>query len=387
MVTAATLTPDATARQAAMNPPWRFSLVLGGGGMRGLAHVGVLRALVERAWIPAEVVGTSIGSLLGAVWATGRYTVPQMEQISLGLRRRDIFQIAHADMAFKRMRSPALYRSEPLASLVQDLVGDVTFRELARQLIVNSVDINSGAQMYWGLPGLEDVRVADAVFASCSLPGFFAPHEIGGRFYVDGAIVDNLPVRIAAVRGMDAVVAVNVGSSNLLRADTQEAGFAAVYARGSEIVFQQAMEWHLRSWTKPPLLLVQPSVQQLPMLSFDHTRELMDEGYRATRLALEQAGEVIHTATGGIFPRRLVRIAVNRERCIGCGACVGYAPPGMFRMENSKAVGPDHPCEWSPIDGDFIRHCPTFAITARPVHPEADAARAGASTGTAPETA
>lgn len=366
MVTAATLTPDATARQAAVNRSWRFSLVLGGGGMRGLAHVGVLRALEERDWTPTEVVGTSIGSLLGAAWATGRYTVPEMEQISLGLRRRDIFQIAHADMAFKRMRSPALYRSEPLMELILRLVGDIAFKDLARRLIINSVDINSGTQMYWGLPGLEDVRVADAVFASCALPGFFAPHEIRGGYYVDGAIVDNLPVRIAASRGVDAVVAVNVGASSLLRADTQDAGFAAVYARGSEIVFQQAMEWHLRSWTKPPLLLVQPSVQQLPMMSFDHTRELMDEGHRATRMALETAGDAVRTAGGGIFPRRLVQIHVNRERCIGCGACVSYAPPGTFRMENGKAVGPDQPCEWSPVDGDFIRHCPTFAITARP---------------------
>lgn len=370
-MTAATLTPDATARQAAVNPSWRFSLVLGGGGMRGLAHVGVLRGLEERGWIPAEVVGTSIGSLLGAVWATGRYTVPEMEQISLSLRRRDIFQIAHADMAFKRMRAPALYRSDPLAALIHRLVGDVTFRELARPLIVNSVDINSGTQMFWGLPGLEDMLVRDAVFASCALPGFFAPHEIAGRFYVDGAIVDNMPVRLAAARGVDAVVAVNVGSSNLLRADTQEAGFAGVYARGSEIVFQQAMEWHLRSWTRPPLLLVQPSVQQLPMMSFDHTRELMDEGRRATLAALDQAGDAIHTAPGGIFPRRQVRIRVNRERCIGCGACLSYAPPGMFRMEDGKAVAPDQPCEWSPIDGDVIRHCPTYAITARPAGPAA----------------
>lgn len=369
MVAAATLTPDATARQAAVTPSWRFGLVLGGGGMRGLAHVGVLRALEERGWIPAEVVGTSIGALLGAVWATGRYTVPEMEKISLSLRRRDIFQIAHADMAFKRMRAPALYRSDTLAELIQGLVGDVTFRQLKRPLIVNSVDINSGAQMFWGLPGLEDVAVKDAVFASCALPGFFAPHEIGGRFYVDGAIVDNMPARIAAARGVDAVVAVNVGASNLLRADTQEAGFAGVYARGSEIVFQQAMEWHLRSWTRPPLLLVQPSVQQLPMMSFDHTRMLMDEGRRATLAALDQAGDAIRAALGGIFPRRQVRIKVNGDRCIGCGACLAYSPPGMFRMEDGKAVAPDGVCEWSPIDGDVIRHCPTYAITARPAEP------------------
>src|SRR5512140_162318 len=200
---------------------WNFTLVLGGGGMRGLAHVGALRALVERGWVPDEIIGTSIGSLIGATWAVG-FTLAEMEQFCLGLRRRDIFQIAHADMAFKRMRSPALYKAEPLDHVIRGFVGEATFSELSRTLIVNSVDINSGMQVYWGLPGLRDVPVADAVFGSCALPGFFPPREIQGRWFVDGALVGNLPVRLAAARGADAVVAVDVGATSVLRSEIQE---------------------------------------------------------------------------------------------------------------------------------------------------------------------
>lgn len=349
-------------------PGWRFTLVLGGGGMRGLAHVGALRALSEHGLEPAEIVGTSIGSLLAAVWACGEYTIDEMEEIALNLQRRDIFQIAHADMAFKRMRSPAIYKSEPLADLLRGLLGDVTLRQLPRRLIINSVDINSGSQMFWGLPGLDDVPAVDAVYASCALPGFFPPRDIGGRFFVDGAIVDNLPVHLAASRGSEGVVAINVGSSSVLRADTQEAGFAAVYMRGSEIVFQQAMEANLSDWDKPPMLLVLPRVEHIPLLSFEHTRELIGEGYRSMRSALDAAATRVRTATEGIFPKRMVQVRVNAERCIGCGVCVSLAP-SLFRVNGTgKAEGPDHPCEWSPMDGGFIRHCPTFAITARPVH-------------------
>ncbi|MBI4541659.1 MAG: patatin-like phospholipase family protein [Gemmatimonadetes bacterium] len=365
-----------------MNARWRFGLVLGGGGMRGLAHVGALRALEERGWDPAEIVGTSMGALLGAAWAAG-FALRDLEATALSLTRRDIFSIAHRDMALQRMRARGLYRSDPLDALISGLIGDVTFRDLPRRLIVASVDINSGMQVYWGLPGLQDVRVADAVFASCALPGFFAPRDIGGRHFVDGALVDNLPVRLAASRAVDGVIAVDVGASSVLRADTQEAGFAAVYARASEIVFQQAMESHLRSWSRPPMLLIQPRVEQVPIFSFKHTRELIDEGRRATAAALEVAGEAVRTAEGGIFPRRLVRIGVIRERCIGCGACISNAPAGTFRMDQfGKAVGPDGPSEWSPIDGGFIRHCPTYAITAHPIPGEAGAATGGASTGT-----
>jgi NTE family protein len=364
-----------------MSHAWSFALVLGGGGMRGLAHVGALRALEERGWEPAEVIGTSIGALIGAAWASG-FTVREIEALSLGLRRRDVFAVASAALARKRLRVPALYSTKPLDDLVRGMFGDLTFRQLGRRLIVNSVDINSGRQVFWGLPGLEDVCVADAVFASCALPGFLEPREIGGCYFADGALVDNLPVRLAGSRGHRAIVAVDVGATSALRADVQEAGFAAISARASEIVFQHAMEHHVGSWTAPPLLLVQPRVEHVPMFAFDQTRELIAEGYRASAAALDGAGDAVRVATGGIYPRRTVQIVVIRERCIGCGACVAIAPPGMFRMDgNGKAVGPDRPCEWSPIDGGFIRHCPTYAITARPVG-AADASTGGASTGT-----
>lgn len=369
---------------------WRFTLVLGGGGMRGLAHIGAMRALVERGWVPHEVVGTSIGALVGATWAVG-FTLAEMEQFCLGLKRRDIFQIAHAEMAIKRLRTPSLYKAEPLDHLIRGFVGDATFTDLGRSLIVNSVEINSGMQVYWGLPGLRDVGVADAVFASCALPGFFPPREIQGRYFVDGALVDNLPVRLAATRGTDAVVAIDVGSTSVLRAETQERGFAALSTRASEIVFQQAAEWHLATWSTPPLLLVQPRVEHVPMFSFEHAQALMDEGFRSTTAALDQAGVALRQATGGIYPRRPVQVKVIRERCIGCGACVALEP-GLFHLdETGKAVGPEQPYEWSPIDGGFIRHCPTYAITARPVHlppasrsPGAAASTADGSRGTAP---
>ncbi len=362
--------------------------------MRGLAHVGALRALAERGWEPAEVTGTSIGALVAAAWATG-FSQEEMESLALSIRRRDIFAIAHADMALKRMKSPALYRSEPLEHLVSGLLGDATFKDLPRRLVIATVEINSGMQMFFGLPGLDHVRVADAVFASCALPGFFPPREIGGRWWMDGALVDNLPVRHAATRGHDLVVGVDVGASSVLRADTQEAGFAAIFARASEVVFQQANEWHLRGWTEPPLLLVQPRVEHIPMFSFDHTRELIAEGHRATLQTLDLGGAAVRAGQGGIHPRRRVVVRVDRERCIGCGVCLSVAPPGMFRLEDGKAVGPEAPCEWSPLDGGFIRHCPTYAIIARPVPaappppppPAATPSTGGASTGTGPGTA
>ena len=387
MGTTATLTSDMRKRQATVDQRWRFALVLGGGGMKGLAHVGALRALEERGWVPDVIVGTSIGSLLGAAWANG-FATAELADVALGLERADVFHIARRDIAVKLIRAPAIYRGAPLDALIRGFVGGLTFEELDRRLVVASVDINSGMQLYWGLPGLRRVSVADAVLASCALPGFFPPREIDGRFCVDGALADNLPVALAATLGVDGVVAVDVGASSVLRAETQDQGFAAIFARATEIVFQQLLEVRLSRWAAPPLLLVQPRVEHVPMFSFEHTRELIDEGYRATDAALDQAGDAVRTAISGIFPRRLIQVGVDRERCIGCGQCVARAPQGTFHMDQTeKAVGPAEPQEWSPVDGGFIRHCPTYAITARPAAPAAGGPTSGGSRGTAPAPA
>jgi len=368
-----------------MKDGWRFALVLGGGGMKGLAHVGALRALLERGWEPDVIVGTSIGALLGAAWAV-EFTIPELEAVALSMKRHDVFALARAEMAVHRLRSPGLYQSEPLENLLRGFLGDTTFEELHRRLIVASVDVNSGTVLYWGLPGLRHVPVADAVFASCALPGFFAPREIGGRFLVDGALADNLPVTLAATQDVDGVVAVDVGSSSVLRAEVQEEGFAGIFARATEIVFQQMLEARLSHWTRPAMLLVQPRVEHVPMFSFGHTRELMDEGYRATAAALDQAEQEVRRADGGVFPRRRVALHVSRERCVGCGLCVVLGPPDAFTMDaTGKAVASSRPQTWSPVSGDVLRHCPTYAITARPLAAgEADDAGAPAGAGAAP---
>src|SRR5437016_3113260 len=268
-----------------VNNQTQFTLVLGGGGMKGVAHVGVLQALTERGLVPSQIVGSSVGALVGAAWSAGK-SIAELHEIAVGLVRKDIFAVAHADMAFKRMRSPALFRREPLDTLLHRLVGDVTFQDLRHRLVVNTVDLNSGMQVFWGLDGLDEVPVKDAVFASCALPGYLPPREIRGRFYMDGATVDNLPVGTARILGSDVIVAVDVSASNALRADTQDEGFASVFARAAEIAMQTILELRLREWTTPPIYYIHPRVEHISAFDFDHLPEVVEEGYRATVAAL-----------------------------------------------------------------------------------------------------
>lgn len=276
-----------------------FTLVLSGGGLKGLAHVGVLRALQERGLRPSLVVGSSIGSLVGAAWASGA-SLDVLAARALAVRRRDVFQVAHYDMAVRRLLSPAIYRREPLDRLIHSVLGERTFRDLIAPLLVSTVDLNSGEQVVWGTPERREVRLADAVFASCALPGIFPPRAIGGRYYVDGAVVENLPVRLAAQAAPNQpLLAINVAAATgVVRERVEEQGFAATYIRGLEIVMQSQISTHLRRWEGPPLLLVEPRVEHISMFSFRHQAELLAEGYRATAAALETVGSLDRLPAG-----------------------------------------------------------------------------------------
>jgi len=211
------------------------------------------------------------------------------------------------------------------------------------------------------------VPVADAVFASCALPGILPPREIAGRFYVDGAVADNLPVKAATVCGPGPIIAVDVSASMALRSEVEKSGFAFTYARGLEIVMQTMLERTLRLWRTPPLLLAHPRVEDYPMFVFDRTQELMAEGYRTMRQLIPELLRLLDAPEEGIFPRTPVRIHVDRSRCIGCGACALKAP-GIFQMDalgKAEVVAPRQ--AWSPLDGIYVRNCPTWAISARPV--------------------
>lgn len=339
--------------------PPRVALVLGGGGLKGFAHIGVLRAFEERGIRPTVVAGTSIGSLVAAAYVGGM-SIEEMERRALELRKTDLFRIDHIGMVTKRMLSPALYLGKPLERLVRDVVPAGTFRDLPRPLLVNTVDLEAASQVVWGLPGLQDVTVADAVYASCALPGFFPPGSIGGRTCADGGISDNVPA-LAASHGMDAVIAVDVGSTNIARARRiREKGFAAIYMRSAQIMMKSLQGLQLDAWRGPPLLLVRPAVWQFSMFSFAHVRRMITLGYEAANDALDRAGASM--MLGGVWPRRMVEVRVDRGACTGCTLCATLNPRMMTMDQHGKAQVLVSPVEWSRADGDFVHQCPTNAI-------------------------
>lgn len=346
----------------------RVGLVLGGGGLKGFAHIGALRALEERNVVPQLIAGSSIGSLIAAAVGSGMPS-SVMAGKAVALRRRDLFRINHFGMAFERMRSPSIYLDGPLLDLVEDTCSDVTLAELSLPVLVNTVDVERGTQVVWGLPGLADVSAREAVYASCALPGFFPPGNVGERTCVDGGTMDNMPVRAAAAYGADVLIAMDVGNSDLAHAaDVSTSGFASIFMRSASIMMRHLQLHPLETWGTPPMLLVRPRVSHIPWFAFGHAEELIESGYRAMLEALDHLGECME-AEQGIFPRREVQLSVDREACIGCGLCAVLAPDTMALGEDRIAYPRKRDVLWSPADGDFVRQCPTNAIHAESDEP------------------
>jgi NTE family protein len=155
-----------------IRPAPRIGVVLGGGALKGMAHVGALRALAEAGITPALYAGSSIGAMIAAAAASGK-TPEQLTERALRFRRRDLFRINHIGMLMERMLSRSIYLEAPLRALTDELVADGTFRDVETPLLVTAVDLEQGVPLVFGRPGLRDVSVRDAVYASCALPGSF----------------------------------------------------------------------------------------------------------------------------------------------------------------------------------------------------------------------
>ncbi|MBI3569116.1 MAG: patatin-like phospholipase family protein [Gemmatimonadetes bacterium] len=340
--------------------PERIALVLGGGGLKGFAHIGVIRALEERGIRPSLVAGTSIGSLIAASYAGGM-SVHEMTEHALALTKRDLFRIDHLHMVTRRMLSPSLYVESPLRTIIEGLVPHGTFRELPMPLLVNTVDLERASQVVWGLPGLQDVSVADAVYASCALPGFFPPGVLGGRTCADGGVMDNLPIGVAGA-AMDAVIGVDVGSASLSSARRiKEKGFAAIYMRAATVMMKSLQTSQLANWAGPPLLLVRPAVWHFNWFSFVHTKRIIQLGYEAAVDTLARAGDSL-LSSGGVYPLRQLELSVDRAKCTGCRLCATLAPDVMAMDDEGKATVVTPEVEWSRADGDFVHQCPVDAI-------------------------
>lgn len=192
--------PVSTPTPAVPKVPPRIGLALGGGAARGFAHVGVIQVLEEAGIQPQLVAGTSAGSLVAAVYASGKKG-EELQRVALTME-----EAAIADWTLP-IFSRGMLRGEALARYVNAQVRSRLIEDMPLPLGIYATDLKTGAGVLF-----QRGDTGTAVRASSAVPGVFQPVKISGRDYVDGGLVSPVPVRAARSMGAELVIAVDISS-------------------------------------------------------------------------------------------------------------------------------------------------------------------------------
>jgi len=264
--------PEPSTATAPVEPgkrPPRVGLALGGGAARGFAHVGVIQVLEEAGIRPALVAGTSAGSLVAALYASGK-TGAQLQQIAETME-----EATFADWTLP-IFSRGLLRGDALARYVHAQVGGRLIEEMPMPLGIVATDLNNGQGVLF-----QRGDTATAVRASSAVPAVFQPVKIAGREYVDGGLASPVPVRYARQMGADLVVAVDI--SNV--PDTNPAGDTLqILLQTFTIMGRSINSWELRDAD----LVVRPALNGVASADFNARRRSIQAGRVAMRQLLPQ---------------------------------------------------------------------------------------------------
>jgi len=238
-------------------------LVLGSGGARGFAHLGVLQVLEEEKIETDIVVGCSAGAIFGAMWCAG-----------LDLHR--IGRLFTYPGFTKKLLDPAvskegLIKGDKILEVIRLLTKDMSFADLIIPLAVIATDIETGELVVFN-----EGSVAQAVRASISIPGFFKPYRYQGRLLVDGAVKTRLPVEVARNLGAEKVLAVDVKKGMI----TNLSNAMDILLQSLEIIEDDL----LRARGYDIDLLIQPDIGHIGSFQFDRAEEAIRIG-RTTALA------------------------------------------------------------------------------------------------------
>ena len=184
----------------APKPPIKIALVLGGGAARGFAHIGVIKALEAQGIVPDIVVGTSAGSVVGALYASGMRGF-DLQKLALGMEE---------DMLSDwTLPNRGVLKGEALQDFINQKVRNQPIQKLPKPLGVVATDLQSGEKVLFRMGD-----TGSAVRASSAVPGVFQPVAISGRDYVDGGLTSPVPAQSARAMGADFVIAVDISNVN-----------------------------------------------------------------------------------------------------------------------------------------------------------------------------
>jgi NTE family protein len=280
----------------------KVGLVLSGGAARGLAHIGVLKALEEQGIKIDAIAGTSMGAVVGGLYASG-YKIDELEKLALQIDWQAALSDAppREDVPFRRKQDDrdflvkqklsfrddgslglplGVIQGQNLALLLESLLAHTSdtrdFDKLPIPFRAVATDIANGEKVVFRKGHLPQV-----IRASMSIPAVFAPVELDGRLLVDGGMTDNIPLDVAREMGVDVAIVVDIGTP--LRNRKQLTTVVDVLNQSITLMTRSNSEEQLAA-LKPTDVLIQPALAAYGVTDFGKAQDMIDAGYRATRI-------------------------------------------------------------------------------------------------------
>jgi NTE family protein len=279
----------------------RFGLALSGGGLRGMAHIGVLKALWEEGLKPSWISGASAGAIVSGIYVCG-YTPDEMAKIAQTMDRRildfDYGGLMKSLIALPFKREPVMdgfYKGKYAENLFKELTGGRMLREIGFPIAITAVDIQDGQTVVFTndrtrfreddprILYRDDAPLYLAIRASIAIPVVFKPCCINGQLLVDGGVTDGMPVGVLRKMGAPKVLAVNLGYSGQRRdaVDT-------IVEIGNQTLDIMVGDINLQSGKKANYVL-NPQIYDVALRDTGRIGECIDRGYTA---ALTHMGEI-----------------------------------------------------------------------------------------------
>ena len=296
-------------------PRPKVGLVLSGGAARGLAHIGVLKALEEQGIRIDAIAGTSMGAVVGGLYASG-YKVDELEKLALSIDWQAALSDAppREDVPFRRKQDDrdflvkqklsfrddgslglplGVIQGQNLALLLESLLAHTSdtrdFDKLPIPFRAVTTDIANGEKVVFRKGHLPQV-----IRASMSIPAVFAPVELDGRLLVDGGMTDNIPLDVAREMGVDIAIVVDIGTP--LRNRKQLTTVVDVLNQSITLMTRRNSEEQLATLHANDVL-IQPALAAFGVTDFGKAQEMIDAGYRATRILDARLAQLKPTET------------------------------------------------------------------------------------------
>ncbi len=252
------------------------ALVLGSGGARGYAHIGVIRILETYGIKPQLIVGTSAGSIVGALYASGK-NATQMDKIASSLKSSDVRDITLSRQGF--------FNSEKVADFVNRQVNNRSLEQLDIPLFVVATELQTGTRAVFNYG-----NTGQAVSASVSIPSMFVPTSISKKQYVDGGLVSPVPVEVAKSLGADVIIAVNILAQP---ENTPTTNIWGLFNQNINVMQNRLASYEL----KDADIVIQPNIKEKQhIFSLDSRMQNIVAGEEATLFQMDKIKYALETA-------------------------------------------------------------------------------------------